>query len=133
MGILQDLKTATDGLLYSSESDAPLKPFLWPQIDVGEILDPAALLGYLELDPQTPVEPLTAEQFFAPMLFVDRWATDEDREIVLRFVALVELLGTALKDTRVYRVGAGLELSVYVIGQTSEGDWAGVTTQLTET
>lgn len=133
MGILKNLRAATKGLLYSSESDVPLKPFLWPQADVGATLDTTALLAYLEQDPRTVVEEVETVAFFEPMTTLDKWAIEEDKAVVARFIALVETLTHQLINTRTFRIGEGPEFEVYVIGRTPDGDWSGVMTRLTET
>lgn len=133
MGILNHLRAATEGLLYSSESDMPLTAFLWPQADVGSTLDAKALLGYLERAPETPIEEVDTLAFFAPMTTLDKWAPEEDKVTVARFMVLVEALTHQLSETRTYRLGEGPEFDVYTVGKTPEGDWSGVTTRLTET
>lgn len=129
MSLLSELRAATKGLLFLSESDAPLKPFVWK----GTTIDSAAaLLTYLKKDVTTPVQEVTLEKFFAPMSTPQDWDDDEAKADRARFQALVAQLA-ALTDTRVFRLGSGPEITVYVIGKTPDGSTAGVSTILTET
>ena len=129
MSLLSELRAATKGLLFLSESDAPLKPFVWKGVVVssGE-----ALLAHLEKDAATPVQEVELTKFFAPMVTPQDGDDDEARADRARFQALVVRLAM-LSDTRAFRLGAGPEIMVYVIGKTPEGGTAGVSTMLTET
>ena len=129
MSILTNLRSATKGLVVTSESDAPLKPFVWQGVTVDS---QAALLAQLKLDAATPVTELSVEAFFAPFTTPQSWHTDEDKADLVRFTALVAQLST-LTDPKAYRLGAGPEIQVYVLGKTPDGSAAGVATQLTET
>ncbi len=129
MSLLSELRAATKGLLFLSESDGPLKAFVWK----GVVIDsPAALLVHLEKDAATPVQEVTLEKFFAPMTTSQDWDDDEAKADRVRFQALVAQLAV-LTDTRVFRLGSGPEITVYVIGKTPDGSTAGVSTMLTET
>lgn len=129
MSLLTELRAATKGLLFLSESDAPLKPFVWKgvTIDSGQ-----ALLARLKLDPATSVQEVPLTVFFAPMVTPQPGDDDEARADQARFSALVAQL-SSLQNARVLRVGAGPEIMAYALGSTPDGDTAGVFTQLTET
>ena len=129
MSLLTVLRAATKGLLFLSESDAPLKPFVWREV----VIDSAvALLKRLEKDAATPVKEVSLAEFFAPMTTPQSWHTEEDKTDVARFTALVAQLAT-LTNPRVFRLGSGPEIAVYVLGTTPDGATAGVSTELTET
>ena len=91
MSVVIDLKSATKGLVVTSESDAPLKPFVWKGVTVDS---QAALLAQLKLDAATPVTELSVEAFFAPFTTPQSWHTDEDKADLVRFTALVAQLST---------------------------------------
>ncbi|WP_395092218.1 nuclease A inhibitor family protein [Armatimonas sp.] len=129
MSVLTELRTAAKGLLFLSESDAPLKAFVWK----GVAIDSAAtLLKQLHKDAATPVQEIALTDFFAPMSTVQSWHDEAARADVVRFQALVAQLA-ALTNTRVFRIGTGPEILAYALGTTPDGHTAGVSTLLTET
>jgi Nuclease A inhibitor-like protein len=129
MSVLTALRAATKGLLFLSESDAPLKAFLWKDVVIDSV---EALLKHLGKDAATPAEEVALTEFFAPMTTPQSGDDDAARADQARFAALVAQLA-ALQETRVFRLGAGPEIEVFVVGKTPSGDTAGVSTQLTET
>lgn len=129
MSLLAELQDLARGLVYLSESDAPVKAFHWR----GVLVDSeAALRTALRLEPTVPIKVVGVETFFAPMTTPQAGDDDEARADQARFAALVAKLLT-LKDPQVYRVGDGPELRAFAIGTSPGGDAAGVRTQLTET
>ena len=129
MSLLSELRAATKGLLFLSESDGPLKAFVWKGVAIDSA---AALLVHLEKDAATPVQEVELAKFFAPMATPQDWDDDEAKADRGRFQALVAQLA-ALTNPRVFRLGSGPEILVYVIGKTPDGSTAGVSTMLTET
>ena len=129
MSLLSELRSAARGLIFTSESDAPLTPFVWK----GVVIDSAAaLLTHLEKDATIPVQEVALEKFFAPMATPQSWDDDEAKADRVRFQTLIAQLAT-LSDTRAFRLGSGPEITVYVVGKTPDGSTAGVSTMLTET
>jgi Nuclease A inhibitor-like protein len=120
--ILDTLKQATEGLLYTSESDYPFDVFLW-QTDT---LTPKKVLIETKHPKNTPV------QFFAQVTQEKDWYGPEEKETVARYKELVKTLQTTLSDIQVYRVGK-IELEVYIVGKTPEGPFAGISTKVVET
>jgi hypothetical protein len=129
MSLLTDLRRATKGLLFLSESDAPLVAFVWKGVRIDSA---AVLLAHLKKPADTPVTEVTLEAFFAPMTTPQSWHDDDARAELERFMALVGQLA-ALQTPRVYRLGAGPDVLAYCLGTTPDGHTAGVSTQLTET
>jgi hypothetical protein len=125
------LRRATDGLVYQSESDAPVEPFLITGFAEPE-LTPAALLAFTKRDPSTPVATVSFDDFFADLVALEDWYGDEERDTAKRYRRLVRLLESALSDLEVYKVGER-SLDVYVVGKTPAGEFAGVTTKAVET
>ena len=129
MSVLSELRAATKGLLFLSESDGPLKAFVWKGVAVDSA---AALLKQLHKDAATPVQEVELAKFFAPMTTPQDWDDDEAKADRARFQALVTQLA-ALTNTRVFRIGTGPEIPAYALGTTPDGSTAGVSTLLTET
>ncbi|MEG4997769.1 nuclease A inhibitor family protein [Microcoleus sp. B4-D4] len=127
--ISDQLKQASEGLLFLSETDAPFEVIHWPA--QGE-LTPPKLLQLTEHPPDAPVELRTVDEFFAIATQEEDWHDAEERETVQRFQNLVSVLKQNLSQLQVYRVGS-IEIDVYIVGVTQNGDWAGLSTKLVET
>jgi hypothetical protein len=119
--LLKALRTASKGLVYLSESDKPVKPFLWEKADklahAPEPLD--ALKIQREIPEGTSIETRTLEHFFATQS--------------PEFTALVQTLTENLTGIQVYCYRNGTYVDAYVVGKTTEGNYSGVSTRLTET
>jgi hypothetical protein len=129
--LLAQLKQLTAGLLFQSESDYPVVPFTLP--DNGkQTLSVNDLTSLLKTRSGGPVREMDFEQFFSNATQVQEWQGPEELETVKRFQALVKTLKENLSEIKVYKVGE-IEADVYVIGRTTSGDWAGVSTRVVET
>jgi hypothetical protein len=123
------LKRATKGLLYTSESDAPFETVHWE--GVGELSGEKVreLGGHKKKD---PVQQESLDDFFADLVQEQDWQGAEERADVKKYRRLLTTLRKQLTDLRVYRVGR-VNVTLYVVGKTPEGDWAGVKTTAVET
>ena len=129
--LFDTLSQATSGLLFPSESDAPITPYHFPGPQGAEPT-PEALLSVEHLPGDTPVETITVADLFDPFQHAAEGASDEDQAEAARYGALVELLGHELKALRVYRVGK-VDIDVYVLGHDAAGSWLGLKTHVVET
>ena len=111
--LLRELKEATRGLTYMSESDYPFEVFDWGAAEP----TPELLRGLDGSAADAPVETRTPDEFF-------RGANS--------FPALRRLLEENLSDLKVFRVGA-INIPVYVAGRAASGSWLGVSTRVVET
>ena len=118
---VEALRRAARGLLLPSETDAPLKPFLWEgaggKLSKDRVRDLAGAGG------DTPVEETSLDDLFEAV-------PDEDRP---QFEKLAEAIRQQLSGVKVYKLGDGPEREVYVVGKTSDGQWAGLKTRVVET
>jgi Nuclease A inhibitor-like protein len=129
--LMRQLKEATKGLFYPSETDAVLEPFTWQNVkDATFSIDKLLLATRHKLD--TPVDGLELADFFAPVNHIEEWMDDSEKVIAERFQDLQETLENLLSDISVYRVGE-VNVDVYVVGRTDDGYYAGVSTKLVET
>ena len=119
--VVEALQKAAKGLLFPSESEAKLEPFLWK--DGGDKLTDAHLLELSGAEEDTPVAEETLDSFF-------RVVPKEDRP---KFDKLAQTLQAQLSDVKVYKVGAEAEKEVYIVGKTADGQWAGLKTSVVET
>lgn len=128
-GATAQLQQLTQGLVFMSESDAPLEPVSYPAPS-GELTD-AALLKLLGEPTDTKVE---AKEL---TVFLRNHTADQgvlgDPAQANRFKALQMFMKQELQDTKVYRVGSGPQVKAYALGKTEDGKLAGFKTVLTET
>ncbi len=118
--VLDALKKASKGLRFTSETDAPLVPFVLPD---GGALTEDRLRELAGAGADAAVEPTTLERFF-------RTVPGEDRA---KFTALAQALKEQLSGVKVYKVGDEAERQAYMVGQTADGRWAGLKTTIVET
>ena len=118
--ILKELKDAAKGLLFPSESDAPIEAFVWP--GAAGPPDEAAVRANAKVAKGTPVAQVTLAD-------LARTIPEESRG---DFLPLFALLGHHLSGTTVFKVGE-VTIDVYVVGRTADGQYAGVKTEVVET
>lgn len=117
--LLMLLKKACAGLVFRSETDAELEPFLWED---GAGLTIERLLELTGFEAGTPVQTMELAGFFR--------AVSKARKA--EFDALAKLLHEHLCGVKVYKIGE-VEMEVYIVGKTADGRWAGVKTEVVET
>lgn len=122
--VLRALEEASSGLLFPSETDAPLVPIEIAAIK-GEDLSAEGLLKVLGRAGETHVDELTPDELFAPLLE----AGDDD---AAKYGRILELIKKELTDVRAYRVGT-TDIDIYLIGKHPSGAWVGLQTRAVET
>jgi hypothetical protein len=138
--VLKTLRAAAKGLLFPSESDKPVKAFLWDGGGSGSgtgAVDAAAFTAAGKIAAGAAVETVTVEKFFDPVITPESWWGDEEKATAKQYQDLTAALQANLSDITVFRVAAGGEdgslVDAYVVGRTADGHFAGVQTQLVET
>lgn len=117
-----------DGLIYISETDAPLTPF---QSDAPKELNAVAIAEIASVD-ASPVEMVSADAWFARLVEEkDWWGTDE-KDIAKRFARLNALLEEHLRDLLVFRFGR-IQIDIFIVGTDPDGHIVGVRTHAVET
>ena len=127
--LIARLEEASAGLLYPSESDAPLHVFVWQDAAPFSAQRLLASTGY---DRTTPIHTTDLDRFFHPVTTPQTWHGEEEQELVRRFTALRDLLKATLSDIRVYKLGA-VAIDVYIVGRATNGTYCGLTTHVVET
>jgi hypothetical protein len=131
--LLELLQERAKGLLYMSEADFSLKPFVWEKAKVGaDSLSSQTLAAFRKIEEGKQIEEVPFANFFASATTEQDWFGPEEKESAEGFRKLVEALQANLTDLKVFKVGDAKK-DVYVVGKTSEGDFAGVTTKVVET
>lgn len=124
-----ELQEQTRGLLFMSESDYPFEVVRWE--GTGE-MSPERLRSVTGQDATAAVEERTVGDFFRVAAGEQEWKGEAELALARRYQALTRLLADNLKEVRVYRVGE-INIGVYVIGRSVEGNWIGVSTRVVET
>ncbi len=115
------LAKASKGLLFPSETDAPLEPFLWE--NAGDKLTKDKVRQLARAPKGAAVEETTLDDLLSTV-------PEEDRP---QFDKLAAAVKQQLSGVKVYKVGDEPEKQVYVVGKTSDGQWAGLKTTVVET
>lgn len=118
-----------DGLYVMSETDAPLKPFVWKNITA---LDDALIIQKAKAMPDVCLEHWTIEEFFQNMITAQDWHSDEEKVSVARFQQLIAALNSTLEAPQVFKVGDARK-EVFVVGKIAENQYAGLKTYVVET
>jgi Nuclease A inhibitor-like protein len=118
--VVDALRKAAKGLLFPSESEAPLEPFVW---DDGGKLTKDRLRELAGAEEGAAVEESSLDELL-------RTVPSEDRA---RFDKLAEAIKQQVSGMKVYKVGDEPEKAVYIVGKTPDGKWAGLKTSVVET
>lgn len=124
-----ELRERTRGLLFMSESDYPFEVFRWEGV---EVVSPEYLRRIAGLDSAAPVQERTVADFFRVAAGEQEWKGAAEIASAKKYQSLVRLLEENLREVKVFRVGA-VNISVYVVGRSSEGNWLGISTRVVET
>ena len=127
--LCEELREATRGLLFMSESDYPFEVVRW---EGGEELSPSYLRKVAGQDATANVEERTVADFFRVAAGEQEWKGEAELALAKRYQSLARLLEEKLKEVRVYRVGKR-DIGVYVVGLSAEENWLGVSTRVVET
>jgi hypothetical protein len=112
------LKAAAKGLLFPSETDAPVEPFAWPPGPV----DAAGVLAAAGESPKARVVEESLTDFFRAVPAAARAG----------YFDLLVAVAEHLSGTRVFKFG-GPRFTAYVVGTTADGTRAGFKTEVVET
>ena len=110
--ILDELRAAAGGLLYMSESDYPFVPFVW----AGEVeISPDYLCEISEVVAGSQIQEVDPVHFLGGL-----------------YGKLGRVVKNHLSDLRGYQVGT-INMPVYIVGRSPEGNWIGVSTRVVQT
>ena len=112
---INELKKASEGLSYVSESDSPVHTFTWKAVEGP--LTAQKVLEITKTDPGSKVREVPLDDFFA---------TQEG------YQALRKVIDNHLTDVKAFRVGE-VNVRYYVVGKSGRGDLVGVSAEAVET
>jgi hypothetical protein len=116
------LEKASKGLLFPSESEAPFRAFVWDEKSAK--LSKARLRELVKAEEDTSIEELGLDDLFQSSV------PSEDKA---KFQKLADAVKSNLSGVTVYKVGDEAEREVYIVGKTSDGQYAGLQTSVVET
>ncbi|MHC5596902.1 MAG: nuclease A inhibitor family protein [Nostoc sp.] len=128
--ITEKLKQSSADLLMMSESDYPFEVFLWTAQANG--LTTQKLLQLTDHPHNSAIEEVTLDYFFRNCAYEQEWHDEQQKQNVKKFQTLVQILEDNLNEIKVYRIGT-IDIDVYIVGKTSSGDLAGLSTKVVET
>ncbi len=126
------LQEATGDLLMMSESDYPFEVIRWDSSGGSEQLSPEYLRRMAGVDASAPLAETNLETFFRVAAGEQEWKSEADLVVAKKYQRLMRLLTDNLTEIKVYRVG-DINILVYVVGRSAEGNWLGVSTRVVET
>ncbi len=127
--LFRAIAQACDGLVYISETDAPVQAFSGKPT--------AALTREIVLE-QTkgkhgdPVEEVSFDAFFDRLTAIKDWYGASERARAEKFLSLQKLLKENLREPKVFRIGK-IRIDIYAVGIDKDGYLTGVKTKAVET
>jgi Nuclease A inhibitor-like protein len=116
------------GLKYISETDAEIIPFSHSRADSVNVETLLQQIGKTDVK----IEERSFDDFFAPLIKIQKWFSEDERKQTEKFVRLKELLQENLIEKKVFRVGK-IEIDIYVVGLDKENILRGIQTKAVET
>jgi hypothetical protein len=123
------LEKACEKLIFISETDSAVEPFIDSAIDV---IDTGSVARALDRKPTEAVEQLDLRTFFEKLTRPREWHNESQKRLTQRFAELEKLLEENLEDPKVFRFGT-IRIDMFAVGKNSDGDLAGVKTMAVET
>jgi hypothetical protein len=127
--LADELRKASEGLLFMSESDYPLEVV---RLGAGAEATHGALRKLSGKGDDAPVREQTVDEFFRVAAAEAEWKSAPELESAKRYKALVRLLKSRLEGLKVFRVGE-IDIDAYVLGKAKGGELMGLKTKLVET
>lgn len=93
-------------------------------------MQPTALFG--DSAPAVQIEMMTLTDLFAPVLTIEDWYEETELSQVNRYTDLLHAIESHLAEPQVFRIGA-VEITIWIVGKTSDGDLVGLKTCAVET
>ena len=120
------LDVAADGpatRLLAPFADAPFEAFSWGKANGN--LTPAIVQKLTGAGAKKPIQQMSLGDFFENL-------TSDENDDADKYKALLKVVNEQLSGAKVYRFG-DVELDIYLVGKTKEGEWAGLKTRSVET
>ncbi|HEX8286423.1 MAG TPA: nuclease A inhibitor family protein [Pyrinomonadaceae bacterium] len=127
--LYEQIKNASKGLYYVSETDAEIKPFVGTMANE---VSKSEILRQINKPLETPVEERNFDEIFERLTKIQDWYGEEETETAAKFSVLRDLLKKNLTGLKVFKVGK-IELDIYFVGLDAQGILTGIKSQAVET
>lgn len=127
--LMEQIKNASKGLYYISETDAEILPFTGSKADS---VTKEEVLRQTNRQTDVNVEEREFGEIFARLTKVQDWFGDEEKATAERFSALKDLLEKNLRDLKVFKIGS-IDIDIYFVGLDAENNLMGIQTKAIET
>lgn len=127
--LMEQLKAASEGLYYISETDAEILPFAGSKADS---VTKEEILRQTNSQADANVEEREFGEIFARLTKMQDWFGDEEKATAERFSALKDLLEKNLRDLKVFKIGS-IDIDIYFVGLDAENNLMGIQTKAIET
>lgn len=128
LDLLALLQDACKGLVYISETDAPVTAF----VSDHKISNGEDIIHQLIGKTDEAVSEVDFGQFFSRLTTIKEWHGDREKARAKKFLDLQKLIEENLSDRKVFRVGS-VRLRIFVVGFDNQHRAAGVKTNAVET
>ena len=126
--LVSQLEDACKGLIYISETDAPVTAFTTgPDFVAGE-----SIIQQLGGKANEPVSEIDFDQFFERLTTVKDWHGEREKLRAKKFLDLQKLIEENLSNRKVFRIGE-IRLRIFAVGTDSDGRLVGIETNAVET
>ena len=127
--LLSLLDAACEGLVYISETDAPVLPFYG---SVAANVTGAMILHQTGRKADSATQETDFDGFFERLTTVKDWFGEPEKARAKKFLELKKLLEENLRSVKVFRLGK-IQIDIYVVGLDADGRVAGIATKAVET
>lgn len=127
--VFHRIEQTCEGLIYISETDAPVIAFPGQPADV---VTANVILKQTGSPSDSPIEERDFAEFFGRLTAIRDWYGEAEKARAKKFLELQNLLEEDLRELKVFRVGA-IRLDIFAVGIDKDGILAGVTTTAVET
>jgi hypothetical protein len=128
--LYRELYHLADGVLYPSETDAPIDVLLW-EVSARGALTVDALVDTYGIFSQS-ISEVPAEDFFDGVTDTYEWHSDEERDMTERFRKMKELFFSNVSHPKHYWIGEK-NVHVFLWGRTRDGNYIILKTGIVET
>ena len=123
------IEKACEGLIYISETDAPVLPFAGSAAtDVTREI----ILQQTGGEAGEPIEEVSIAEFFGRLTAIKDWFGEAEKARAKKFLDLQKLIEENLNLARVFRIGT-IRVRIFAVGVDDEGRLIGVSTEAVET
>ncbi|MEQ1646464.1 MAG: nuclease A inhibitor family protein [Pyrinomonadaceae bacterium] len=127
--VLALISRACEGLVYISETDAPVKPV---NLGTADSINGEIILKRAGLKAGTEINEVEADRFFAKLTAIKEGQSDSQKARAKKFLALGKVLEKDLRSLKVYRFGT-VRIDILIVGLDAAGHILGVRTKAVET